>query len=259
MNYYRYRTINQFSIDIITKNELYFASPREFNDPFEFEFLMKHDAHIDKIKKFLEESKLYDFKTEFKKAGDEKVRKFLEGDMGSTVAAQLREEFRNEFLDQSGILCLADSPTNISMWAHYGDNHRGICFEFNFMHENFGEHFKVNYTSEVPSFNYFESYESRYKDMTKKIISSKSLNWEHEREYRFILSRPGVVRFHPNSLRAAYLGMNVDQNNLIFQSMAIHYPELPLYFLKSAEAEYAFEIAHHEPILAKNFILEQKN
>ena len=256
MKYYRYRALNDFAKNIITKNELYFASPKEFNDPFEFEFLTIYEAPLEVKRRFFENDTEFDFKTQFALAGDAKVNDFLSNHTGPTYAEEIRNKFRNRFLNKAGVLCFVDSPTNIGMWAHYGDNHKGICFEFefDFLHEHFGSHYKVEYSQVVPNFNHFERYEGKPEYMLKKIISTKSVCWEHEQEYRFIVDRPGVVKFHPTSIRAAYLGMNIDRNSDIFQLMAKHTPELPLYFLGPARGEYTFEITHEEPILAKDFV-----
>jgi hypothetical protein len=253
VKYYRYRTLKQAE-EIVAKKELYFANPKQFNDPFEFEFLTIYEAPVEVKRRYFENDKEFDFKNAFASASEETVNEFLTNDAGLTYAEKIRNKFRDRFLDQVGVLCLAESPTNIGLWAHYGDNHRGICFEFDFHHENFGEAFKVEYCRDVPNFNHFEEFEGKPEYMVRKIISTKSICWEHEQEHRFILNRSGVVKFHANSLKAAYLGMKIDRSSDVFKLLAIHTPDLPLYFLGPASGEYSFDIINTEPILAKNFI-----
>lgn len=251
MKYYRYRALNQFAEDIITKRELYFASPKQFNDPFEFEFYLTFDCSLKVKREFLEASPEFDFKNEFKKLDQETLNKFLERSLSPADAEKARQEFRNKYLE-FGLLCLAKSPCNIGMWAHYGDNHKGICFEFDFKGNDFGSCLKVDYQVEAPTFNYFDHLDNPRETFTKKIVTTKSKYWEHEQEYRFILNQPAIATFKPDDLTGAYLGMDIDRNHPIFKLMAKHTPNLSLYFLNPSKAKYGFEVSI--PILAKDFI-----
>jgi hypothetical protein len=72
--------------------------------------------------------------------------------------------FRNIFReaqDNFGILCVTEKPDNLLMWAHYGEQHKGVVIEFDDRHkffnepdtdghQTFGIIKKVQYTAERP-------------------------------------------------------------------------------------------------------------
>ncbi|WP_180961415.1 DUF2971 domain-containing protein [Pseudoalteromonas sp. MelDa3] len=103
-----------------------------------------------------------------------------------------------------GVLCFASDESNLLMWAHYANNHEGICIELDknaeFFtgkyknatellgkklddhYQNIGELRKVKYTLERPT--YIEPSELEY-DTESWFV--KSLEWEYEQEHRLLL------------------------------------------------------------------------
>ncbi|EHK5112035.1 DUF2971 domain-containing protein [Vibrio parahaemolyticus] len=103
-----------------------------------------------------------------------------------------------------GVLCFASVEDNLLMWAHYANNHAGICIEFDkaadffngkyknattFLgervddhYQNIGELREVNYTIERPT--YIEPSELE-RDTESWFV--KSPEWEYEQEQRLLL------------------------------------------------------------------------
>ncbi|MEY2521298.1 MAG: hypothetical protein QOF24_3057 [Verrucomicrobiota bacterium] len=120
------------------------------------------------------------------RAGDvlELVRIISNG-LGPAVSSQMNRIFN----DNLGIFCLTEDPTNLLMWAHYADHHRGVVIEFDETHTFFNQrkgpqddlrHFrKVNYTDVRPSV--FLSLSDAI-----QVFYTKSCEWEYEREWRLI-------------------------------------------------------------------------
>ena len=95
----------------------------------------------------------------------------------------------------TGVVCFTTKYDNLLMWAHYANNHSGICIEFDSSAEHFNGKFKdnryenigilkkVNYQLERPT--YIEPQEIENNTSSWFI---KSHEWEYEEEQRILIS-----------------------------------------------------------------------
>lgn len=130
--------------------------------------------------------------------------------------------------DRHGALSLTRKNNNIPMWAYYADNHKGYCveFELDFKHlrkstliepkkleefinninqgsqilssklRNYPQAFvfaKVRYSKTIPSISYDDSTKlpGEYEQLeyfVKNSVGVKSIEWEHEDEFRLIVN-----------------------------------------------------------------------
>lgn len=94
------------------------------------------------------------------------------------------------FNENIGVLSLTEKPDNLLMWAHYAQNHKGFAIEFESDHEFFHQQLspsdelryvrKVQYLDQRPNIRI-----STFEDATN-IFSTKSKDWEYEREWRIM-------------------------------------------------------------------------
>lgn len=203
---YKFRDFSDFTDKIILNSEFYFASPKRFNDPFdcnlsyrqnytEEEILAKYEYLALRLpfskEQFIEKygSKLNDFLNEYPKLND-------------------------KFISQSGILSLSKSNKNITMWSHYGNEHKGLAFElqvdedYEFFHgygivEYKKEYELLSYTNLTPN-----------KDF-EKLFLTKYTDWKYEEEIRIIdYSKNGIRKFNKSALKTIYFGYKADETNI---------------------------------------------
>lgn len=131
-----------------------------------------------------------------------------------------------------GAICLTPDPTNIPMWAYYGNNHKGCCLkfelDFQLIQNETGmtdlAHYveevkngktllafhlpktdyefvlsKVEYEKEMPTIDLNEVIKLKTKiDQTKYLVSRsvgvKYRHWKHEHEYRLIANTNSVIQ-----------------------------------------------------------------
>jgi len=112
-----------------------------------------------------------------------------------------------------------------SMWAHYADNHQGVCLEFDFdetILKKYGEPAAIEYIHDLPTIKPFCECPSgnedewirniieKYIDDLKPISFFKKLSdWSVEKEYRIIKKRSDSMDYYlpiKDSLSAVYLG-----------------------------------------------------
>lgn len=204
---YKYRKVNRHTYRIFTHNELYFPSPKKFNDPFDCKVDFSLNRHCcDKdIKIHLEKAKqsnsAIDVEKEYNNAKRNKsdFLKYLK----STVSDLQAELWKN-----LGVMALSTKRDDILMWSHYGDEHKGICIEFDraLLEKTIskcGLMDRVRYTQDYLSFNKFNNAMPGHSEINQKkafdaFVLRKSIHWEYEQEIRAIIN---VVVAGKNTLK----------------------------------------------------------
>jgi hypothetical protein len=110
-----------------------------------------------------------------------------------------------------------DLPT---MWAHYAENHKGICLKINtqkylFENKSIKSAFdKMDYISKA-EFNRFEIFEETTEDVIlKKLVFQKRDDWSSENEWRLFSMEGEEYCSIMKSLEAIILGLEFDQTLL---------------------------------------------
>lgn len=193
---YSFRTINQYLLQDLIKNQITLSSPKCFNDPFDSLIYQWLDTFDEKCEK-KESIKPHRFSFE-----NYRIRCFV-------ANKSYKRAFR----------CV----NNILMWSHYADSHKGICIEYELEKElvdkkdmencSFRKFERVKY---VKSFNI-----DKYFDEDKKtLLNRKSFSlidgfalknnaWKYEQEVRLIDYNP--KHNDSNGIPIAYSA--IDLNN----------------------------------------------
>ena len=201
-------------LDVLENALIRFTQPGDFNDPFElhpsFDLMSKADL-----------AKLPDAPQETGSTGPKMklltpealhgmlstlmpgIQRVVRTATPSPQALSLDNNLiaRSVFDERFGILSLTESPTNLLMWAHYADSHKGFVLQFDPKHEFFApqsldgetlELTRVEYLNDRPILSYstINSHALYYR---------KSPAWSYEVEYRLIrpLSGANKVLEHP--------------------------------------------------------------
>jgi hypothetical protein len=184
--------------DILEKGLIRFAPLGSFNDPFELE-----PSITPYSRKFLE---LSEIELENLDINDEDL------DYSSLRADQVsmfKGEYRNK-IGKFGVLSLStnnninpllsvsmpdkkDPRTNILMWSHYADSHKGFVIEFK---EDFieGAVKEVQYSNDRDYLTYEDIEENNF----DKVFYKKSTEWEYEQEYRVVFPLNDASVVHNN-------------------------------------------------------------
>jgi hypothetical protein len=90
------------------------------------------------------------------------------------------------------VYCLGPDSGNLLMWAHYADNHRGVCLEFDTRDEVMCFPLRVEYSAQFPVMRAYTT------DLVDNLVPllSKSDVWAYEREYRLIAQERGDATDH---------------------------------------------------------------
>lgn len=161
---------------ILVQHQLFFASRKSFNDPFDCVIPSLSQIPGTFLKRFVEEF----VDSKFPKASEVEKLKMMSKLMSVNALEEISQRLQDE-VDKAGIVCFSKVRDDILMWAHYAEKHKGLCLEFdgssNCMF--FGEAQPVEYEDYTP----IPLHEDKTRQMTR-VILTKSKHWIYEKEYR---------------------------------------------------------------------------
>jgi hypothetical protein len=215
---YKYTAIADYSLANLKKNQLYMNNPRSFNDPFDC-WIPKEQAHRQ-------------YTLEMESCRDPILNSCAittkQRDVFNQSDNQREKEIYallNKFIDERTlVVCLSECPpTNIILWSHYGNYHKGMCLEYDFSNGNATEeiykmikpviysnvHAIIEPIIGVVDVNY-------YACVALLSALSKSCEWEYEHEWRLVkyCSPNNVIGEQPvpiQCLKHIYLGACVNE------------------------------------------------
>jgi hypothetical protein len=189
--------------DILVHNRVFFSSPAKFNDPFDCARGVRfpdpdnpsEKDEGDWRKYFLhlvqgregehdEAASIRDADTALFN-GKHKDKAFIK-DCERSI-----EEVILQHGQKLGVFCLSETPSSVSMWAHYASNHKGAVVEFDCskLLDDRGviRSFPVIYSNSLPTLReYLEAVRSKDpSDFSKMFFCRKSIEWKREEEWRF--------------------------------------------------------------------------
>jgi hypothetical protein len=222
---YKYRSWNDNKHKAcLEKNELYFASPLQINDPFDFKigidysFLDTDDKRNRYIDSLIESSSIridpkhpntlkrkMELLAELQKSPESLQKKFN----------SINESFANK---RYGVISFSQRWNSILMWSHYSNNHTGFCIGYNrdkLEKSNFFEICgNVQYSDEYPKVDPLDE------DFFKIAIiqtHTKAADWQYEKEYRlakiFDENEKRTISVPDDFFEEIILGLNVSDND----------------------------------------------
>jgi hypothetical protein len=220
-HFYRYRSLTgdaaaEYVRLTLLDNQMYFANPSSFNDPFDcypsfsfdateseiisyFAKIIRRNSPLASEKRVLHEAiaRLYDPKT---------------GPKSPDYLKQVHEAHDRHVAEKIGVLCLSEIADDILMWSHYADLHRGICLQFNSNFSFFENAHRINYKHERPKINPFRDH---IEQVMESVLLTKADHWAYEKEWRLIhySDGAGAYRFPSEALTGIVLGSRISESN----------------------------------------------
>jgi hypothetical protein len=221
--FYKYRPWNQYSKDTLINNRIFFSSPSDVNDPYDCRFPDLTKPTPAQFRKYLEFQYLH-------LRDPYRDKSMVRGGLVLLDAyIEDREESWDEtikgakelIINRSSFCSLSEIGDSPLMFAHYGDGHKGICFQFHFsLHYALAHLEIVVYEKSFGELDLFNDEECDDESLVQAAIYRKSTDWEYEREWRaFRYHKPkGVVNFDPRCLSGVILGCKMsatDKNEVV--------------------------------------------
>lgn len=214
-----YRFVGLNNVDrlqeTLFESKLYFATPSQFNDPFEF-----------KPKRMSADSSDLD---------ELLVKKYIDPSLDLLYQAVCTE------LDNFGICCFSEKRNDILMWSHYSEKHTGACLEFDTNNEFFKTLQPVDYQSERHDID-LKNWEQR--DIVFKVMLRKLRSWCYEKEWRLI-RKPGkeLVSFPLDILKSVIFGAHCPEPRIRLVRALIGNRKVNFYKAEIDKYEYRLNIS----------------
>jgi hypothetical protein len=253
MNLYHYRNLNERLIQYLRDRRMYFQSPLLFNDPFDFDLECLRIEDSGRTREQLDAYKGYLLVQihRTQKARDRMANRIRDR-AGDPHDEQLplpvpaieiayrehsffAEELRNLESDPSdasiklgsswarlrlklatnlGVLCFSECPTQILMWSHYANSHKGVCLEFDSKQlpikgwKKYSYH-RVKYVTQRT----IDVISTGYTEATLQLLTCKSTDWAYEQERRLVtIKGPGFQDTRISAITAITLGAKIREN-----------------------------------------------
>lgn len=210
---YKYRAIDGDGLDRLERmvmfGELYFAAPESFNDPFDMALDPSFVASNEQLRLFWDEDLRSRFPGMQRGERQKRIKRFiLETKTAAGHARVVRVHAKS--VKKTGVFCLCENIESTLMWSYYANGHTGVAVQFGFDAPGLESLspvmvWRVGYTDAVPRVNYYRDSNFTYFTAT---MATKSLDWAHEREWRFALSnRIGVATVPLRVITAVVFGL----------------------------------------------------
>lgn len=208
---FKFRRINERLLSSLANSELYFSEPGKLNDPF--------DCTID-IRKSLDNAI---------SLAPDADKEFL------TVIRDQMQPFFSEVerdIQTYGVWSYSRRLLNPLMWAHYGDEHKGVCLAYRlpdkFWNYELGEVVgvsAVDYGSNMITkwfLNKAKTFRSEEPGgftrfgvaLIVQLLTAKDSCWKYEKENRIVARHPGAKAISKDSLIQVCFGLRTESKDI---------------------------------------------
>jgi len=169
----------------------------------------------------------------------------------------------NEFMQGWRVLCVTTHKDSEKMWSSYAEKHKGIALRIEpavGKDSKFQKFEPVVYRAKRPPLHedtldfvadgLFGDKDAQYKAIMEKIIYAKTLDWQHEGEYRLAIPlAPGekpwnTLSYHPEEITELYLGAamtDADKQDILGKARTVN-PKIAVFQAKKdAQGRISFD------------------
>ena len=232
---FKYKPINQFTLDIIANERIFYPLSELFNDPFDTKCSFKKNSAI------------------VQSLDPDKIEKYFPGEKASDIIAYTPKDlspnidtFKSK-LKNFGILSLAENAKDILMWSHYADEHKGICIELERSEGNELGNIKITrkviYTKNYPSLNSKVLLTAtKTESSLKRVLYTKSEHWTYEQEWRTFKPIGGKVYPIPGKIKSITFGVRSSDMDIEIIKKLINGCNILLYKALLKENEFGIKL-----------------
>jgi hypothetical protein len=227
--------------DIFTKNEIYLAAPKAFNDPFDsvtrYTYPRSPAERERLLKKFVCLHRL--------PIAEQAIRGWVRTGADIPYMDEVCEELTYQMKSENAVFCMTEKRDNILMWAHYAGQHTGFCLEFGTDNPLFSRVRPVIYSRCHPKDDLEELLMAKVRPLPLYLVT-KAEDWAYEKEWRLgdPGPGPGPREYPPESLTGVILGCRMEEKNKeqITEWCREREPRPTFYEAKERRSEFGLDI-----------------
>lgn len=179
---------HQYQRRVLTENEVFLASPKQFNDPFDCSLPFRYkEEELNPGNIYLKLREIA--KRNWPNLSNEQIEEkcFIKQSSGVFDSADCWKDFYPYFVEnvanEYGILSLSTKCDDLLMWSHYADSHNGFCvgLDTQLLFDTIGGALaEVIYSDKFPELGMFDEPLVN----TLRLLNTKSMHWSYENEFR---------------------------------------------------------------------------
>ena len=196
--YFKFRSVNKYLLDSLIKSTLYFAHPRQLNDPF--------DCNLD-IRKSIRSA-----------------LPFLANERAAKLENLLKKDsfFRNiqAKISNVGVCSFSLTMKQPLLWSNYANNHKGLCILYDIPPDFLDDKkeiigvSKVSYEPNALT-NWFVNIDEKLFnvpsefviELAKLVLTAKAPSWGYEEEARIIRPNSGPFKIPREFIKQICFGL----------------------------------------------------
>lgn len=256
MTIYKYREINQRTLELLINRKIYFSPPADLNDPLDcsIDIESEYQKVVNKYNRYISED--YDQKAFLLYI----LNNHHKDSDGNPLKLNV---LIGNFIKTLGVFSASKNARDALLWSHYGNSHKGICLGFDeslmpdedvFMsgdikyktaptyQEIFEELIEElgtfvqpwNPDSSFPDEKGDEFYTKQLHVLMEGNLLTKSSKWEYEEEYRLIRNKHGMFSFSPQALKEVIFGVRTSEGDKETIRNILCFPEYQHVEIKNA-------------------------
>jgi len=262
---FKYKRLNETSIETIRESYVWLANIADLNDPFECSLQL--DYH--------EWSRVFFTDVKFQKSFEEKYgirlskqdiryivtnidpnKVYHEICKMNNIVPNINTEKQQEIIENGWaeileetnhlikISSFSELNDSLLLWSHYADEHKGICIEYDIVNEPSEIRaflLPIIYSDTIHKVGFFEDL-SALKKIGSTLIKAK--DWEYEQEWRLAFFRNGNKfsgKLPVSKPKGVYLGTRFHLNDLKIQEQLFELLDkngIPYYLMSKHPSEY---------------------
>ncbi|MDI6450615.1 DUF2971 domain-containing protein [Anaerobaca lacustris] len=226
---------------IFRNDKLYFAAPKDFNDPFDSVTRLTYPKSPTEREHLL---------TKFAYRGrlpisEHEIRRWVKTDADIPYMDKVCEDLTYQMQRENAVFCMTEEKDSILMWAHYAGQHTGFCLEFRTDNPLFSRVRHVIYSRYHPKEDLVQLLTSTVRPLPLYLVT-KAEAWAYEKEWRLADPGPGPgQRDYPaESLTGVIFGcrMNAKDRAQTKEWCRDRMPRPALYEAKEKRTEFSLDI-----------------
>ena len=179
--YKYYSNNNSYHFDAVKNNTMWYSSATNFNDAFDCDLFVDETSIFQSIIAASPSAK------GLKKGSP----MWMEFKRKSAQATQKLQQVFEEMKRETGISCFSELDDSLLMWAHYANNHRGFCVEYELLEICKQLKFTpipVIYSNEknIVRSLFPQQLEESVTRLVVDSLTTKSTDWSYEKEWRIV-------------------------------------------------------------------------
>jgi hypothetical protein len=204
--FFKYRTLESLE-KILENNSLWFSNPQDFNDPFDCQIVVEGNHTEEEL--------------------IELIKQIVPASVNESQVTQLAKEAANipgkweyilntsitNIMARNGVCCFVGNESNLLMWSHYSNSHKGVCLKFDALKDPdfFVFPLPVNYQTEYPNYNHLVDRQN----ILRSLIMTKSDHWKYEEEQRVLkTNQVGLHQFKKTALVEIIFGCRCSEEDI---------------------------------------------